>query len=76
MHGGGAAHARRYLAGRVLKTLVPRLEALLLTGDTPLHLDESGATPVLDDGDRGLQMVFARYLTKYLEEADPTVPIF
>lgn len=56
-----------------------RLEAVLLTGGTPLHLDESGARPVelgteASDRERR-EKLFARYLTPYLIRAVPPLPL-
>jgi sulfide:quinone oxidoreductase len=56
----------------------PTLEAVLLTGDTPLHLDATGARPIRsehDDDDRERrEKIFARYLTPYLAKATPALP--
>lgn len=57
----------------------PTLEAVLLTGDTPLHLDAAGARPIRsEDDDAGererREKIFARYLTPYLAEATPGLP--
>ena len=57
----------------------PTLEAVLLTGDTPLHLDAAGARPIrsghadADDRERR-EKIFARYLTPYLAKATPALP--
>jgi sulfide:quinone oxidoreductase len=57
----------------------PRLEAVLLTGGTPLHLDESGARPMelgnaASDRERR-EKLFARHLTAYLIRAAPPLPL-
>ena len=57
----------------------PKLEAVLLTGDTPLHLDAAGARPIRseddDAGDRERrEKIFARHLTPYLANATPALP--
>jgi len=57
----------------------PVLEAVLLTGDTPLHLDGSGARPIesndADIADRERrEKIFARHLTPYLAGTTPALP--
>lgn len=70
------------LAGaRVVPTpLRPKLEAVLLTGDVPLHLDDAGARPILDGDDvsdrERMEKIFARHLTTYLAQATPPLPFF
>ena len=62
-------------------TFDPVLEAVLLTGDVPLHLDAAGARPIrsehddADDRERR-EKIFARYLTPYLAKATPALPYF
>jgi sulfide:quinone oxidoreductase len=59
--------------------LRPNLEAVLLTGEAPLHLDASGARPITDRNkatDRERQeKLFARHLTPFLA-ATTTPPPF
>lgn len=57
----------------------PTLEAVLLTGETPLHLDASGARPIRGEHDDAedrerREKIFARYLTPYLARATPALP--
>lgn len=57
----------------------PILEAVLLTGETPLRLDSGGASPLRADHedtmDRGRrEKIFAHYLTPYLTRATPPLP--
>jgi NADPH-dependent 2,4-dienoyl-CoA reductase/sulfur reductase-like enzyme len=58
--------------------LRPRVEGVLLTGATPLHLDESGARPISEGEEASdrekREKVFGRYLTTYLAKATPPLP--
>jgi sulfide:quinone oxidoreductase len=60
--------------------LRPRVEGVLLTGATPLHLDESGARPISEGEETSdrekREKVFGRYLTTYLAKATPPLPPF
>ena len=65
------------LAGAAIhpKPLQPELHAVLLTGDTPLHLDQTGARPI-PAGGHGIhpqpaEKIVARHLTPYLADATP-----
>ncbi len=61
------------------KPFQPELQAVLLTGETPLHLDQAGARPI-SSGDatvhpQAAEKIVARHLTAYLAQATPPLPL-
>lgn len=81
MIGSTAAAGSAALAGADVAPTAfqPTLEAVLLTGETPLHLDASGARPIRSEHDDAedrerREKIFARHLTPYLARATPHSP--
>ena len=73
---GIAALAGSSIAARPFR---PELRAVLLTGDTPLYLDRTGARPIPPDDPTAdpqpAEKIVARHLTSYLAEATPPLPL-
>lgn len=61
-----------------LEPLQPELHAVLFTGETPLHIDQTGARPIrlssAGPSATGGKIV-ARHLTSYLAQATPPLPL-